>query len=62
MLYSHLLLSLARGLLLGLAPFRLVGNAKISEKHTVSIFKAEMALFGSGGIFYVMLEEIWLRK
>jgi hypothetical protein len=31
-------------------------DAKVSEKHTVSIFRAKMAMLGSGGI-YIKLEE-----
>jgi hypothetical protein len=39
-----------------LAPCRLVGSAYVSEKHTVSIFRAEVAMLGSGWM-YIGLEE-----
>jgi hypothetical protein len=40
-----------------LAPCRLISNVKISEKHTVSIFRAEVVMLGSGEI-YIGLEEL----
>jgi hypothetical protein len=39
-----------------LAPYRLVGKANVSKKYSVTIFRAEVAMLGSGGI-YVGLEE-----
>jgi hypothetical protein len=34
-----------------LTPCRLVVDTNVSEKHTVSIFRVEVAVLGSGGIF-----------
>jgi hypothetical protein len=34
-----------------LAPCRLLVDANVSEKHTVSIFRAEVAMLGSGWIY-----------
>jgi hypothetical protein len=35
---------------LDLSPYRLTGNSTVSEKHTVSIFKAETTFLGCGGV------------
>jgi hypothetical protein len=39
-----------------LVPCRLSVDTNVSEKHTLSIFRAEVAMLGSGGI-YIGLEE-----
>jgi hypothetical protein len=39
-----------------LAPYRLVGRCLLSEKQSVSIFRAELAMLRSGGIYIGAVE------
>jgi hypothetical protein len=39
-----------------LTPYRLVGRYKVSDKRTASIFRAEVVILGSGGIYAESVE------